>query len=138
MKALYELKEMLCKELDEIAHKGELTAGGLETVHKLTDTIKNIDKIMMLEEDGEYSERRRDSMGRYSRDGDWEAHGKYGHMYDEDGASYAHRGKHYVRGHYSREDAKEHMMRTFGELMEGADEKQRHIIRRAMDELRNA
>ena len=50
MKALHELREMLCRELDDIAGKGELTAGSLETVHKLTDTIKNIDKIMMLEE----------------------------------------------------------------------------------------
>ena len=44
MKAMHELKEMLCRELDEIAKQGELNAGGLETVHKLTDTIKNIDK----------------------------------------------------------------------------------------------
>ena len=52
MRAMHDLKEMLCKELDKITMKGELTAGGLETAHKLTDTIKNIDKIMMLEEDG--------------------------------------------------------------------------------------
>lgn len=41
---LYDLKEMLCKELDEIAKKGEMSAGDLETVHKLTDTVKNIEK----------------------------------------------------------------------------------------------
>ena len=81
MKSLYELEEMLCDELDEIVGKGELSAGSLDVVHKLTDTIKNIDKIEMLEDDG-YSEdyeggssyrrgrgRKRDSMGRYSRDG---------------------------------------------------------------------
>ena len=28
----YDLKEMLCKELDEITRKGELTAGSLDTV----------------------------------------------------------------------------------------------------------
>lgn len=28
MKAMYDLRDMLCKELDEIAHKGELGAGG--------------------------------------------------------------------------------------------------------------
>lgn len=152
MKALYELKDMLCKELEEIAGKGELTAGSLETVHKLTDTIKNIDKIMMLEEEDGYSERggmyseRRDSRGRYSREGggysqagDWEARGRFGggHSYDEGGSSYANRGRHYVRGHYSREDGREHMMRTFGDLMEGADPEQRRIIERAMNELKN-
>ena len=55
MNALYDLKEMLCKELEEIAGKGEMSAGDLETTHKLTDTIKNIDKILMLEEDGGYA-----------------------------------------------------------------------------------
>lgn len=64
MKALYDLKEKLQRELDEIARKPEMNAGDLETVHKLTDTIKNIDKICALEEDGGYSEA-----------GDWEMEG---------------------------------------------------------------
>lgn len=150
MKAMHDLKEMLCEEIDKIAKKGELTAGSLETVHKLTDTVKNIDKILMLEEDeGGYSERR-DSRGRYSRDdgmdyrngrgGNWNAQGSYGggNSYDDGGSSYANRGKHYVRGHYSRDDGKDRMMHTFGELMEDANPEQRRIIERAMNELRNA
>lgn len=56
MKALYELKEKFEMELEELARKGELGAGDLELAHKLTDTIKNIDKICALEEDGGYSE----------------------------------------------------------------------------------
>ena len=149
-RAMYDLKDMLCKELDEMAKKRDITPGSLEMIHKLTDTIKNIDKILMLEdeEDG-YSERgrRRDSMGRYSRDGggysqgggDWEARGHFGggHAYDDSGSSYA-RGRHYVKGHYSREDGKDRMMHTFGELMEYADPDQRRIIERAMNELRTA
>ena len=35
MKAMYDLRDMLCKELDEIAHKGELGAGDLDIAHKL-------------------------------------------------------------------------------------------------------
>lgn len=82
MRSLYDLRSMLCEELDEVAKKQELGAGDLEIVHKLTDTIKNIDKIEMM--DGGYSQRmylddgydhrnsyrgrHRDSMGRYSRD----------------------------------------------------------------------
>ena len=50
MKALYELKEKFEMELEELARKGELGAGDLELAHKLTDTIKNIDKICALEE----------------------------------------------------------------------------------------
>ena len=48
MKAMYDLRDMLCKELDEIAHKGELGAGDLDIAHKLVSTIKNIDKIDLL------------------------------------------------------------------------------------------
>lgn len=65
MKYLHELKEKLCEELQEIAEKQDMSAGDLEAVHKLTDTIKNIDKIEMLESDG-YS----------NNGGDWEARGQ--------------------------------------------------------------
>lgn len=137
MRAMHDLKDMLCKEIDKIAKKGELSAGSLETVHKLTDTVKNIDKIMMLEEDGEYSERgrKRDSMGRYSRAGEWDMHGRYGggHAYDDGGSSYAMGG-----GRYSRADGKDKMMHELGELMEDADPEQRRILERAMKEIRNA
>ena len=60
MEHLRELKEKMCRELDEISKKRDMSAGDLETAHKLTDTIKNIDKIQMLE----------DGTG-YSMDGDW-------------------------------------------------------------------
>lgn len=91
---MHELKEKLCEELEEIARKPEMSAGDLEAAHKLTDTIKNIDKIEMLAEDDGYSRagnweadmrgtyargssyrgRKRDSMGRYSRDGRYSRH----------------------------------------------------------------
>ena len=45
MESLHKLKKMMCRELDEISNKGDMSAGDLEAVHKLTDTIKNIDKI---------------------------------------------------------------------------------------------
>ena len=48
------------------------------------------------------------------------------------------RGEHYVRGHYSRDDGRESMMRKMEEIMRDATGEQREIIRRAMDELRNA
>lgn len=54
MKSMYELRDMLCDELDEIARKGELGAGDLDIAHKLASTIKNLDKIEAIE-DGGYS-----------------------------------------------------------------------------------
>ncbi len=139
MEYMHELKEKLCKELDEIARKPEMGAGDLEIIHKLTDTIKNLDKIEMLEDGG------------YSQAGDWDdGRGSYGR-----GSSYANRGKHYVRGHYSREgysnegnssrggysrhDAKEAMMEQMEALMDQAEsEKERQAIRRCMSQLENA
>ena len=94
MHALYDLKDMLCKELEEYGKKGELSAGALDIVDKLAHTIKNLDKIIEVYEEDEYSNyggsyyngnispgrsqsyargrgrnARRDSMGRYSNEG---------------------------------------------------------------------
>lgn len=98
MESLHKLKKMMCRELDEISNKGDMSAGDLEAVHKLTDTIKNIDKIMYLEGDNEYS------CGRYP-DMDY---GDY---------SNARRGQHYVRGHYSYNDAKMQVKETIKDMM---------------------
>lgn len=139
MEKLYDLKDKLCEELEEFARKQEMGAGDLEVIHKLTDTIKNIDKICMLEEDGGYSE---------AVDG-----GDYGR-----GSSYANRGKHYVRGHYSRdggmngystrrrdsrgrysrEDGRSEMMEHLEMAMDSATEQDRDTIKRFMRQLENA
>ena len=118
-KAMYDLRNMLCDELDELARKGELGAGDLEIAHKLTDTIKNIDKIEMLEDDG------------YSRDGDWRSSMRG--AYDRD-MSNARRGTHYVRGHYSRDGGIDNMKRQLQEMLDNADDESiRRAIRRCMD-----
>lgn len=134
MEYLHELKEKLCDELEEIAKKPDMSAGDLETVHKLTDTIKNIEKIDMLEDDGGYS-----------RDGDWMARGTY-----DRGNSYARRkrdsmgrysrdGRMHDRVMYSRADAKDHMMGELEEAMNAAStDREREIIRRAMDQIEKA
>lgn len=125
MKAMYDLRDMLCKELDELARKGELGAGDLEIAHKLTDTIKNIDKIECLEGEDGYS-------SRYSRDGNWEAdmRGTYGR-----GSSY--RGRHRdAMGRYSRTDGVEHLREQLDRMMrETNDERVRDALRRAAEML---
>jgi hypothetical protein len=95
MKELFGIREMLCEELSEFSGQRELSAAELDAIHKLASSIKNIDKIAMFES-GDYSRddgysrdngysrdwssgrtaynkgssyrRKRDSMGRYSRD----------------------------------------------------------------------
>lgn len=126
MKALYDLKDKLCAELDEIAAKPNMSTGDLETVHKLTDTIKNIDKIMKLEDESGYS-----------RAGGWETRGTYGYPYDERGSSYMRRGEHNVRGHYSRDDARQRMIEELQDMLRTADGQYREVIQRALDEIRH-
>lgn len=151
MKHLEKLKEALCEELDKFGKSGDITVNSLEKIHKLTDTIKNIDKIMMLEEEEGYSEARggrggsymhgssydddmmyserrgrgrnakRDSMGRYSSEG-----GSY-----EGGSSYERGGQ----VGYSRDEATDWMMRELGSMMEDADPKQREALKKCMREL---
>lgn len=158
---MHKIKEKLMEELHEVENKlkkagdGKLSAGDLEYIHKLTDTIKNIDKIEMLEEDGGHSQ----------NGGNWMARGMYGgHSYDEDGSSYARRKRdsmgrysrdggnysengqdgyserrHYVRGHYSRADAKEHMIDKMEEMMDMATtDKEREAIRQCISKIENA
>lgn len=118
------LKDKLCKELDEIAMKGSIGTGDLEAVHKLTDTIKNIDKIIMLEDGG------------YSQAGNWEAdmRGTYGH-----GSSYARTrdpmGRYsgtYTRN-YSRGSLLEHLEDMMGEA---SNDREREELKRCIDHLR--
>lgn len=125
---MHKIRESLMKELEAIERKGQMSMSDLDKVHKLTDTIKNIDKIEMLE-DGGYSEdghymgegriygtsyagrRKRDSMGRYSRDGER----RYG------GYSYA---------------DKSEMIDHLHEMMEEAGStKEREAIKRCIHEL---
>lgn len=95
MHKLYDLKEMLCNELENYGGKDEIDEKGLTIVDMLAHTIKNLDKIIESYEDEDYSmgydsyrggrgssygsyrggnysrgrgrNARRDSMGRYSR-----------------------------------------------------------------------
>lgn len=84
MDKLYRLRDRLKDVLEndwaeQIMRKPSIGLGDIEMLHKLTDTIKNIDKICMLEDGG------------------------YDGSVDADGYSHANRGEHYVRGHYSRD-----------------------------------
>ena len=151
MEYIEKIKKMLCKELDEYAMKQKLTGGDLDMIWKLTDTVKNLDKIEMLEDDGGYSEARggrgrsymhgssydddimyserrgrgrnakRDSMGRYSSEG-----GSY-----DDGSSYDDYSERTDR-RQSRDDVKDHMMNKLGSMMENADPNEREILKDCM------
>lgn len=67
MHEMEELKEMLCDELEKITKHGKITAGILDTVDKLTHSIKSIETIMAMDEGGNSSRSYR-SYGESSRD----------------------------------------------------------------------
>lgn len=76
----YKMQEHICRELEKKAQNGIKSTADLDTVWKLVDVYKNLLKIEMLQDAGEYADehgysqddgysqrRKRDSMGRYSR-----------------------------------------------------------------------
>ena len=130
MREYSEVREILCDLLSESIKDGKIAIGDVEIIKNMLSGIEKTYKIEMFEEDGGYSRagdweadmrgtyargssyrgRKRDSMGRYSRDG--------------------------RIGGYSRHDSKEAMMEQAREMMEDAtNEREREAIRRFMTEL---
>jgi hypothetical protein len=151
MEYIEKIKKMLCKELDEYAMKGKLTMADLEAVHKLTDTVKNLDKIAMFEEESGYFEARGGMRGRsymhgssydddmmYSerrgrgRNAKRDSMGRYSSDMDEDYSEMR------TDRRYSRDDAKDYMMNKLGSMMEDADPNEREILKDCMRKLERA
>lgn len=132
----HNIVKFMCAEISDIdknvAESGRLSVNDLEAVCKYADALKNLDKIEMLEDGGysrdgdwemegrgsyergaSYRGRKRDSMGRYSRDG---RYGPTARM-------------------YSRAEAKDDMMAKLKDMMGSASEQERTILRQAMDKL---
>jgi hypothetical protein len=152
MEYIEKIKKMLCKELEEYAEMGKMkSTSDLDMIWKLTDTVKNLDKIEMLEDDGGYSEARgmrgRSYMGGSSYDDDMmysERRGRgrnakrdrMGRYSSDDGVSYDDYSEEMMDRRYSRDDAEEHLMHKLGQAMEDADPKQRKILEEAMQKIR--
>ena len=160
MHYMHDLKDLLCAELEDYAEKGKksgkMSMGDLESIHKLTDTVKNILKIDLMESDEGYSE-----------DGHYMGEGRiYGTSYDDGmrrgvGYSYARgRGRYAkrdsmgrysrddgymrrdvrnMRDGYSREEGKAYMMEQLEDMMEDAEKPaEKEALRRCMEALKRA
>ena len=155
MHYMEDLKDLLCAELEDYAEKGKksgkMSMGDLESIHKLTDTVKNILKIDMLEGETGYSE-----------DGAYMGEGRiYGTSYDDgmrrgNGYSYARgRGRYAKRdsmgrysrddgymhrdGSYSRDEGKAYMIEQLEGMMDDAEKPaEKEALRRCMDALKRA
>ena len=160
MHYMHDLKDLLCAELEDYAENGKksgkMSMGDLDSIHKLTDTVKNILKIDMLEEESGYSE-----------DGAYMGEGRiYGTSYDDGmrrggGYSYARgRGRYAkrdsmgrysrddgymrrdgrgMRDGYSRDEGKAYMMEQLEGMMEDAEKPaEKEALRRCMEALKRA
>ena len=160
MHYMHDLKDLLCAELEDYAENGKksgkMSMGDLDSIHKLTDTVKNILKIDMLEGETGYSE-----------DGAYMGEGRiYGTSYDDEmrrggGYSYARgRGRYAkrdsmgrysrddgymrrdvrgMRDGYSREESKAYMMEQLEDMMEDAEKPaEKEARRRCMEALKRA
>ena len=160
MHYMHDLKDLLCAELEDYAEKGKksgkMSMGDLDSIHKLTDTVKNILKIDLMESDDGYSE-----------DGAYMGEGRiYGTSYDDGmrrgvGYSYARgRGRYAkrdsmgrysrddgsmrrdgrgMRDGYSREEGKAYMMEQLEDMMDDAEKPaEKEALRRCMEALKRA
>lgn len=153
MEYIEKIKKMLCKELDEYAMKQKISGADLDMIWKLTDTVKNLDKISMLEESEGYSEARGGMHGRSymhgsSYDDDMmyserRGRGRYAKRdsmgrYSSEGSSYDDYSEERMDRRYSKDDAKDHLMRGLGSMMEDADPNEREILKDCMRKLERA
>lgn len=132
MKTYYDLKDMLCDELDEITKKGELTAGSLDTVDKLTHSIKSLETIIAMNEAKDGESGYYPYMGYRSYE-----NGRGGNMSNRNQRRDA-MGRYSNRG-YSHDDARDGMIEDLRELMhEAPDEHTKKRFQSFIRELENA
>ena len=157
MHYMHDLKDLLCAELEDYAEKGKksgkMSMGDLDSIHKLTDTVKNILKIDMLEgetgysEDGAYMGDGRiygtsydgyDRGTRYARGrGRYAKRDGMGRYSRDDG--YMRRDGRGMRDGYSRDEGKAYMMEQLEDMMEDAEKPaEKEALRRCMEALKRA
>jgi hypothetical protein len=128
MHDLYNLKEMLCEELETYGRSKELSPSSLEMIDKLAHAAKNVSKIIECSEAEQYSGRNSMRGGSY-RDGGYSRDGYY---YD-DGMS--HRRGRAANGRFVSRDGSE-MAHKLREMMEDApDDRTRQEIQRLADKM---
>lgn len=123
-----ELKEMLCEELDKITKKGELSAGSLDAVDKLTHSIKSLATIIAMEKDGGYS-------GRYSQEYSGEYSGDGSYRQGESMARGRSRARRDSMGRYSRDAAVDEIANAIREGMDDMPEEAKREAKRFLSKL---
>lgn len=131
MHDLYNLKDMLCKELEQYGKSKDLTTSSLDVIDKLAHAAKNVGKVIECCEEEEYSSRggsyegnsmRGSYRGGYSRD-----------YYGDDGMS--HRRGRAANGRFVSRDGSE-MAHRLRDMADNADdERMKREIERLADKM---
>lgn len=169
MHYMEDLKDLLFAELKDYAQKGKssgkMSAGDTQLIDTLLNSVKNIYKINMYEEEGGYSEdghymgegriygtsyesgyseRGGSSYARGRRNARRDYRGRYSRDGGMGGSSYSRGGNqgggNYSReGGYSRDEAKDYMMEQIEEMMEMAEKPaEREALKKCMQALERA
>lgn len=139
MESYMELKKMLCRELEYIVNKGDLSPRDLDYVDKITHSIKSLVTIMAMDNNGKSD---------YSGSGLYGGYDNYnrgnGYDYGNNGndTPYGMSGRNpfgrYVPGRgYSRDESKSQMLEHLDKMMnETTDKNEREMIQRITNELK--
>lgn len=148
MHKLYDLREMLMDELEQITKRGQINEASLDVVQKLTHSIKSIDTILAMGQSSSESRESRESRDGYSgrryRDGSRESResswdgGSSGRRRDSmgrfrDGGS-SNDGYSGRRG-YSRDEAKDKLVSGLEGMMDDVSPEAQHAISKAIQAL---
>lgn len=138
MESYMELKKMLCRELEYIVNKGDLSPRDLDYVDKITHSIKSIVTIMAMDEStrSDYS-----GNGLYGSYDNYDRGNGYGYG---NGNGYGMSGRRDSMGRYapmtrgySRDESKSQMLDHLDKMMnETTDKNEREIIQRITNELK--
>ena len=134
MKSMERLKDMLCDELEKMSSKGEITSGSLDTIDKLTHSIKSIATIIAMEDAG-YSNYGSYDNGSYD-DGSYDyGRNSYRTSPRRDGRGrYSNRG--YSRRDYSRDDKEDVVERLEDMMQETSDHEVREALKKALQSMK--
>lgn len=136
MKAVHELKERLCDELENIGKSGKLDMPTLEKVDKIAGAAYHLEKLIKASDGEEYSERGGSYRGDSYRGGGSYRGGSYRDSYDDGGYSERRRDSmgRYARdgGSYSMHDDISEKLRRMAET--GSDQ-ERQFARKMLQEM---
>lgn len=122
-KSIYDLREMLCEELENMTEQKSLSGDKLKVIDMLTHSIKSIDTIIAMENSGysnNYPYARADGNS-YMR----------GNSYMD--GSYRNRDS---RGRYSRDDEQAHLKHRLEDMLQEVhSDREREAIKRCMEQM---